>query len=83
MLKFKKIGLSITDLSDLTKLSRPTMYKYLDLYVSGNGAYIRHDLFVLLEYLQNNDNITKDDVYAFYAKMTNQKEQDHGTADGN
>lgn len=73
MLNFKKIGLSITEIADLTKLSRPTMYKYLDMYVEGNGAYIRHDLFLLLEYIDHNENLSKKDVYVFYDEMTKKK----------
>lgn len=74
MLNFKKIGLSITEIAELTNLSRPTMYKYLDMYVAGNGAYIRHDLYLLLEYIEQNEDLSKKDVFVFYDQLTKKKE---------
>lgn len=73
MLNLKKIGITLTELSELTKISRPTLYKYLDLYIEGNGAYIRHDLFLLLEYIEKHDKAEKKDVYVYYDQLTSKR----------
>jgi len=73
MLNLKKIGLTLTELSELTKLSRPTLYKYLDLYVEGNGAYIRHDLHQLLDFIEKNPKIEKKDIYVYYDNLTKKR----------
>lgn len=70
MINLKKVGISLSELSELTKISRPTLYKYLDLYVEGSGVYIRHDLYQLLEYIEKNHDIKKKDVYVYYDKLT-------------
>jgi len=73
MLNLKKIGITLTELSELTKLSRPTLYKYLDLYVEGNGAYIRHDLYQLLDFIEKNQKIEKKDIYVYYDNLTKKR----------
>lgn len=73
MLNLKKTGITLTELSELTKISRPTLYKYLDLYVEGNGAYIRHDLFLLLEFIEKHEHLEKKDVYVYYDQLTSKR----------
>jgi len=73
MLNLKKIGITLTELSELTKLSRPTLYKYLDLYIEGNGAYIRHDLYQLLDFIEKNQKIEKKDIYVYYDNLTKKR----------
>jgi len=73
MLNLKKTGITLTELSELTKISRPTLYKYLDLYIEGNGAYIRHDLFLLLEFIEKHEHLEKKDVYVYYDHLTSKR----------
>ncbi len=73
MLNFKKIGITLSELAELTKLSRPTLYKYLDLYIEGHGAYIRHDLYQLLEFIEKHRDLEKKDVYVYYDGLISKK----------
>lgn len=70
MLNLKKIGITLVELSTLTNISRPTLYKYIELFVEGNGIYIRHDLYLLFEYIKNNQDAKKKDVYVYYDKLS-------------
>ncbi|HKM02380.1 MAG TPA: hypothetical protein VJZ31_00400 [Bacilli bacterium] len=73
MLNIKKTGLTLSELSELTKISRPTLYKYIDLYIEGNGAFIRHDLYQLFEYIEKNEKLEKIDVYLYYNQLTTKR----------
>ena len=52
--RLKEIELRITELSDYLNISRPTMYKFIDLYDSGDKSAINPRVLKLFAYLEEN-----------------------------
>lgn len=69
MLNFKKTKINLSEIAELTTLSRPTIYKFVDLFNEGNGLLIRHDVFLLLDFISKNSKATKKDIYVYYEKL--------------
>jgi len=53
----RDINLKITELADYLKLSRPTMYKYIDAYESGNYKSIDKGVLSLFRYIDKNKKV--------------------------
>lgn len=57
--RLKEIDLKITDLSDYLKISRPTLYKFIDLYDSKDYDAINNQVLKLFKYIDNNPMVGK------------------------
>ncbi len=58
---YKKVN--ITELSRLTNKTRPSIYKYIDEYISGNYKDIPHSFVVLFNKI--NDNHSKEEIIKY------------------
>lgn len=60
--KIRDLGLRISDLAEYLKISRPTLYKYIDMYEEGNRITIDTKILNLFDYIQNSKNIGSNNV---------------------
>ncbi|MEI0702686.1 hypothetical protein [Brachyspira intermedia] len=60
--KIRDLGLRISDLAEYLKISRPTLYKYIDMYEEGNRSTIDTKILNLFDYIQNTKNIGSNNV---------------------
>lgn len=60
--KIRDLGLRISDLAEYLKISRPTLYKYIDMYEEGNRSTIDTKILNLFDYIQNSKNIGSNNV---------------------
>ncbi len=60
--KFKKIDLKITELADYLQISRPTMYKFMDMYETEDYQNINQKVLKLFDYINDNELIGKKNV---------------------
>lgn len=57
--RLKEIDLKITDLSDYLKISRPTLYKFIEAYDSKDYASINKHVFELFSFINKNPLVGK------------------------
>ncbi len=60
--KLKEIELRITELADYMRVSRPTMYKFIESYDLNNFDIIRKDVLALFNFIENNELVGKKNV---------------------
>ena len=60
--KIRDLDLRISDLAEYLKISRPTLYKYIDMYEEGNRGTIDTKILNLFDYMQNSKNIGNSNV---------------------
>ena len=64
--KIRDLDLRLIDLSEYLEVSRPTMYKYIELYEQGHKGEINSRVLTLFDYIENNySNISKNNVINF------------------
>lgn len=63
--RLKDMELKITELSDYLQISRPTMYKFIDAYDSGDISTINKHVLKLFKYIDENPLIGKKTVVAY------------------
>lgn len=64
--KIRDLGLRLIDLSEYLEVSRPTMYKYIELYEQGHKEAVSAKILTLFDYIENNySNIGKNNVINF------------------
>ena len=63
--KLKELNIRITELSDYTSLSRPTLYKFLGFYEKGRYKNINDNVLRLFKYIDGTPNIGKANVIAY------------------
>ena len=64
--KIRDLGLRLIDLSEYLEISRPTMYKYIELYEQGHKEEINPRVLTLFDYIENNySTIGKNNVINF------------------
>lgn len=64
--KIRDLGLRLIDLSEYLEVSRPTMYKYIELYEQGHKEAINSKILTLFDYIENNyPTIGKNNVINF------------------
>ena len=56
------LGIKITELSQYMKISRPSLYKYLDAYENGNYDIIPMKILEFFKYIEKHRSITKDQI---------------------
>lgn len=60
--RIRDLDLRISDLAEYLKISRPTLYKYIDMYEEGNRSTIDTKILNLFDYIQNKKNIGNSNV---------------------
>ncbi|MFI3330105.1 MAG: hypothetical protein R3Y05_06460 [bacterium] len=60
--RLKEVELRITDLADYLQVSRPTMYKYIELYDEGEYSPINKKVKKLFDYIVGNELAGKNNV---------------------
>lgn len=64
--KIRDLGLRLIDLSEYLEVSRPTMYKYIELYEQGHKEEINPRVLTLFDYIENNHStISKNNAINF------------------
>lgn len=75
--RLKEMELKITELSDYLQISRPTMYKFIEAYDSGNYTIINERVLDVFKYIDSNSLIGKKAVirYLISALPTETKDE--------
>lgn len=60
----KELGIKVTELSQYMRMSRPTLYKYLEAYDGGDSSVIPEKVLKFFKYLDRHKSITKEQVIA-------------------
>lgn len=63
--RLKEMELKITDLSEFLKVSRPTMYKFIEAYDKGDFTIIQKPIFDLFQYIESDPLMGKRAAIAF------------------
>lgn len=67
----KKLNIKITELADYLKISRPTMYKFIELYDSNKYEDITKNVKKLFDFIKNNTLIEKRNVINYILNNLN------------
>lgn len=67
----KKLNIKITELADYLKISRPTMYKFIELYDSSKYEDITKNVKKLFNFIDNNTLIEKRNVINYILNNLN------------
>ena len=57
--RLKEIDFKLTDLAEYLKISRPTLYKFIDLYDKKDYQSINNHVLSLLKYIDENPLVGK------------------------
>ncbi|MBQ9292242.1 MAG: hypothetical protein IJ211_03100 [Campylobacter sp.] len=68
--RLKNIGFHLIDLAEFLKISRPTLYKFINLYEIGQKDNIDGKILKFFDLVCNNENITKIEAMAFVLNNT-------------
>lgn len=63
--KLRDLGIKTTELSSYMRISRPSLYKYIDLYEAGDSKGIPESVLRTFRYIDKYKSITKEQVIAF------------------
>ncbi len=63
--KLRELGVRNTELSQYMRISRPSLYKYIDLYESGETKSIPQNVLRCFKFIDRYKNITKDQVISY------------------
>ena len=63
--RLSELDIKITELANYLNLSRPTMYKFIDYYESGNHNEINKKVLKLFNYIVENPLIGKNNVISY------------------
>ncbi len=77
--RMRELNIKMTELSEYIKVSRPTLYKYIESYETGDYASVP-DRVVDLFRLMDRPDVTKEQVIAFIISSFNEDEGDNGEA---
>ena len=53
--RLKEMELKITELSDYLQISRPTMYKFIEAYDTGDNSIINKNVLKLFKYIDEKE----------------------------
>ena len=67
----KRLNIKITELADYLKISRPTMYKFIELYDSNRAKEINKNVKKLFEFIDENKLIEKRNVVNYILNNLN------------
>lgn len=70
MLKYrlKELDIKITELANYLSISRPTMYKFIEMYDDGNKNELANSICGLFDYIEKNELIDKKNVINYILK---------------
>ena len=60
--RLKELDIKITELANYLQISRPTMYKFIDSYDSGNKNEVNNSVLKLFNYIEDSELIAKKNV---------------------
>lgn len=63
--KLNNLNIKITELAGYLKISRPTLYKYIEDYEKGDFDQIDKKIYSIFQYIDNNELIQKEGVILF------------------
>ena len=76
--RLKELDIKITELANYLQLSRPTVYKFIELYDNNDKAEINKSICDLFDYIEENELIGKNNVINYIInKMSLVKNSDN------
>ena len=63
--RLKELDIKITELANYLSISRPTMYKFIEMYDDGNRKELTNSICSLFEYIESNEFIDKKNVISY------------------
>lgn len=72
--RLRNMGVNITELSEIMGISRPTAYKFIDMYDKGQRDKIDPHMLKLLDHIKRNPRISKRDVLHYMLLIQGGKE---------
>ncbi|QEH61859.1 hypothetical protein SCHIN_v1c06620 [Spiroplasma chinense] len=69
----KDLDIRISELSKFLGITRPTLYKFIDLYENNEKQLIPKNYLEVLEYIENNKDSTKNHILQFLIKRTGEQ----------
>ena len=63
--QLRGLGIKTTELSEFMKISRPSLYKYIELYESKEYKQIPEKVFRVFKYVDKYKNLTKEQIIAY------------------
>ena len=63
--RLKELDIKITELASYLSISRPTMYKFIEMYDEGNKKELTNSISLLFDYIEQNDLIDKKNVVSY------------------
>lgn len=63
--KLRNLGIKTTELSEFMKISRPSLYKYIELYESKEYKQIPEKVLRVFKYVDKYKNLTKEQIIAY------------------
>jgi len=66
--KLNNISMRITELSQILNISRPTLYKYMELYEIDEDKRITFEYKKLFDFITSNDCLSRQSLYLFLFK---------------
>ena len=75
--RLKELEIRITELADYLQISRTTLYKFIELYDSGQQKDVNPSVRKLFDFIENNELIGKKNVIGYILEnMTTMQEND-------
>jgi hypothetical protein len=75
----RELDLRLTELSDYLKISRVTLYRYIELYEDGKRKGIERRALSLFDYIENAPNIGKKNVMSYIINMVSEENRGEGS----
>ena len=69
--KLKNLDLKLTELASYLDISRPTLYKFLELYTIGEIGGLRKDVIDLFDFISNDEVLSKKQVLQYLFENSN------------
>lgn len=63
--KLRQLGIKTTELSEYMRVSRPSLYKYVGLYESGEYSSIPEKVLRVFRYIDRHSKLTKEQIISF------------------
>lgn len=60
--RLKDVEIKITELADYLQISRPTMYKFIEMYDAGDKSSLNKGIIDLFDYIEKNEYIGRKNV---------------------
>lgn len=67
--KLSLLGIRITEISDVLGTSRPTLYKYIQMYENGENKLLIHSYKKIFDFISSQKCLHRKDFYQFVADL--------------